>query len=71
MGDPRWGELVVDDMSIDLLPILAVLEEEDITVRKIRLITDDESALYQQFIDTFETVTIIECRLCRVHWDRS
>ena len=21
VGDPRWGELVVDDMSIDLLPI--------------------------------------------------
>ena len=48
----------------------AVLEEEDITVKKIRLITDDESALYQQFIDTFETVTIVECRLCRVHWDK-
>ena len=50
---------------------LAVFEEENITVRTIRLITDDEINLYQQFIDIFKTIAIIECRLCRVHWDRS
>lgn len=50
---------------------LAVLEEENITVRKIWVVTDDEINLFQEFIDMIQTVTIIDCWLCHVHWERS